>query len=129
RGRTGRARVLRLRVSQEHHRRYKAMKLPLQIVFRHLDPSDAIEAKVRERAEQLERYADDIMSCRVVVEAAHKPRHRGRLYHVRVDLKVPGAEIVASREPEMDHAHEDVYVAIRDAFDAARRRLEDYERR
>lgn len=105
------------------------MKLPLQIVFRNLDPSDAIEAKVRERAELLERYADDVMSCRVVIEASHKHRHKGHLYHVRIDLKVPGAEIVASREPELDHAHEDVYVAIRDAFDALRRRLEDYERR
>ncbi|BAU48418.1 raiA ribosome-associated inhibitor A [Sulfurifustis variabilis] len=105
------------------------MKLPLQIVFRNLDPSDAIEAKVRERAERLERYADDVMSCRVVVEAEHKHRHQGHLYHVRVDLKVPGAELVASREPELNHAHEDVYVAIRDAFDAVRRRLEDHERR
>lgn len=105
------------------------MKLPLQIVFRNLDPSDAIEAKVRERAERLERYADDVMSCRVVVEAEHKHHHQGHLYHVRVDLKVPGAELVASREPELNHSHEDVYVAIRDAFDAVRRKLEDYERR
>jgi ribosomal subunit interface protein len=105
------------------------MKLPLQVVFRNLDPSDAIEAKVRERAERLDRYADDVMSCRVVVEAEHKHRHQGHLYHVRVDLKVPGAELVASREPELNHSHEDVYVAIRDAFDAIRRKLEDYERR
>jgi ribosomal subunit interface protein len=104
------------------------MKLPLQIVFRNLDPSDAIEAKVRERAEKLEHFSKEIMSCRVVVEAHHKHQHKGNLYHVRVDVKVPGAEFVASREPAEHQAHEDVYVAVRDAFDAVRRQLEDHER-
>jgi ribosomal subunit interface protein len=105
------------------------MKLPLEIVFRNLEPSDAIEAKVRERAEKLESFYADIMSCRVAVEARHKHHHKGNLYHVRVDLTVPGAELVASREPKEHHAHEDVYVAIRDAFDAVRRQVEDYARR
>lgn len=105
------------------------MKLPLQVTFRNMAPSDTIEANIRERALKLEQYADDIMSCRVVVEPEHKHKHQGQIYGVRVDLKVPGAEVVANREPELNHAHEDVYVAIRDAFDAVRRRLEDYERR
>lgn len=105
------------------------MILPLQVVFRNMPRSDAIEAKIRDRAEKLDRYTDDLMSCRVVVEPAHKHRHKGKLYHVRVDVKARGAELVASREPELDHAHEDVYVAIRDAFDAVRRRIEDYARR
>lgn len=105
------------------------MKLPLQVVFRNMEASAAVEAKICERAEQLERSYDRIMSCRVVVEAHHKHHHQGNLYHVRVDLKVPEAEIVASREPDEHHAHEDVFVAVRDAFDAVRRRLEDYARR
>ena len=105
------------------------MELPLEIVFRNLEPSEAIEARVRERAEKLEKFYKDIMSCRVVVEAGHKHHHKGNLYHVRVDLKVPSAELVASREPQDHHAHEDVYVAIRDSFDAMRRQLEDYSRR
>lgn len=105
------------------------MKLPLQVVFRNMGPSDAVEAKVRERAAQLDRFYEHVMSCRVVVEAHHKHHHQGNLYHVRVDLKVPDGEIVASRDPVGHHAHEDVYVAIRDAFDAARRQLEDYVRR
>ena len=105
------------------------MKLPLQVVFRNMEASAAVEAKIRERAEQLERLYDQIMSCRVVVEAHHKHHHQGNLYHARVDLKVPEAEIVASREPDEHHAHEDVFVAVRDAFDAVRRRLEDYARR
>ncbi|HYA38908.1 MAG TPA: HPF/RaiA family ribosome-associated protein [Candidatus Methylomirabilis sp.] len=105
------------------------MKLPLQVVFRNMGSSDVIEAAVRERAAKLERFYDYIMSCRVVVELHHRHHHQGNLYHVRVDLKVPGEEIVASRAPAEHHAHEDVYVAIRDAFDAVLRRLEDYVRR
>ncbi|GMR18067.1 MAG: HPF/RaiA family ribosome-associated protein [Gammaproteobacteria bacterium] len=105
------------------------MKLPLQVEFRNLKSSDAIEAKVRERADKLGNFSDDIMSCRVVIEAHHKHHHKGNLYHVRVDLKVPNAELVANRDPGEHQAHEDVYVAIRDAFDAMRRQLEDYVRR
>jgi len=105
------------------------MKLPLQVVFRNMEPSAAIEAAVRERAGKLDQFYEHIMSCRVVIELHHRHHHQGNIYHVRVDVKVPEAEIVASREPAEHHAHEDVYVAIRDAFNAVRRRLEDYIRR
>ncbi|OGI43057.1 MAG: 30S ribosomal protein S30 [Candidatus Muproteobacteria bacterium RBG_16_64_11] len=105
------------------------MKLPLQVVFRNMAASAAVEAKIRERAEQLDRIYEHIMSCRVIVEAHHKHHHQGNLYHARIDLKVPDTEIVASREPDEHHAHEDVFVAVRDAFDAVGRRLEDYARR
>ena len=105
------------------------MKLPLQITFRNMEPSAAMEQNIRERAEKLDLFYDQIMSCRVMVEAQHKHHHQGNTYHVRIDLKVPGEEIAVSRDPGKDHAHEDVYVAIRDAFDAARRQLEDYGRR
>ncbi len=69
------------------------------------------------------------MACRVVVETPHRRHHQGMLYHVRIDLTVPGGELALSREPAAHHAHEDVFVAIRDAFDAAVRQLEDYVRR
>ena len=105
------------------------MQLPLQISFRDIPPSAAVEAKIRERADKLERYYDRIMGCRVVVEAPHGRHHQGKLFHVRVDLTVPGSELVVSREPAQHHAHEDVFVAIRDAFDAAQRQLADYARR
>lgn len=104
------------------------MQLPLQITFRHVDPSPALEAKIRERAEKLDRFADQIMGCRVVIEAPHKHRHKGNLYRVRIDITVRGEELVVSREPEQHQAHEDPYVAVRDAFDAARRLLEDHVR-
>lgn len=104
------------------------MQLPLQITFRNMDPSEAVEARIRERAEKLDRFASHIMSCRVIVEAPHKHHHKGTLYQVLIDITVPGKELVVSRAPHDNHAHEDVYVAVRDAFDAARRQLEDYTR-
>lgn len=105
------------------------MQIPLQITFRDMAPSPAIEARIRERALELERFYDRITRCHVVVHAPHRRHHQGTLFNVRVDLTVPGAELVVNREPSEHHAHEDVYVAIRDAFDAARRQLEDYARR
>jgi ribosomal subunit interface protein len=105
------------------------MQTPLQISFRHMDTSDAVEARIRSRIEELERFFDRIISCRVVVECRHPRQHQGNLFRVRVDLKVPGHEIVVGRDPEAHHAHEDVHVAIRDAFDAARRLLEDHIRK
>ena len=105
------------------------MQLPLQITFRHMDPSDAVAARIQERAAELERFFDRIVSCRVIVECRHPRHQQGNLFQVRVDLKVPGNEIAVGRDPAAHHAHEDVYVAIRDAFDAARRLLEDHVRR
>jgi len=105
------------------------MQLPVQITFRDIEPSDFIEARIREKVAKLEEFYDRITGCRVVVEARHRRHHKGRLYTVRVDLTVPGGEIVVNRESELDHAHEDVYVAIRDAFKAARRQLQDHVRR
>ena len=105
------------------------MQLPLQVTFRHMDASDAMEANIRERVAELDKFFDQIMSCRVVVEASHKHHQQGNLYHVRIDLKVPGEELVVSRAPDEHHAHGDAYVAIRDAFDSVRRQLEDYARK
>lgn len=105
------------------------MQIPLQISFRGMEPSEAVEANVREKAEKLDHYFDRIMGCRVMVEAHHHHHHKGSIYHVRIDITVPGHELVVSREPTEHQSHEDVYVAIRDAFDAAKRQLEDHARR
>ena len=104
------------------------MQAPLQITFRHMDSSEAVAARIRERAGELERFSDRIISCRVVVECRHPRRRQGNLFRIRVDLKIPGREIAVGRDPAAHHSHEDVYVAIRDAFDAARRVLEDHVR-
>ncbi len=101
------------------------MKVVLQVTFRDMPRSDAVEAEIRRRAEKLEEFCDRIMSCRVTVETPAAHKHQGKLFSVHVDVKVPGEEIASTRR----HEHEDVYVAIRDAFDAVRRRLEDYVRR
>jgi ribosomal subunit interface protein len=105
------------------------MQLPLQITFRNVTPSDAIDAKIRERAAKLDTYYDRITGCHVLVEAPHRHHHQGKLFHVRIDVILPGTELIVNRAPMEHHAHEDVFVAIRDAFDAARRQLEDYARR
>lgn len=104
------------------------MQTPLQIQFRNLEPSTFIEAAARKRAATLERFVDDIISCRVTIEAPHQKQHHGNLYNVSVDVRVPGKEVVVSRSPDDDHAFEDVYVAMRDAFDATRRQLQDFQR-
>lgn len=104
------------------------MQLPLQITFRNMTSSPAVEAHIRERAEALDRFFGRIIACRVVVEARAHHHRKGKLYHLRVDLTVPGREIVVKRDPSEHHAHEDILVAVRDAFDAARRQLEDHAR-
>jgi cold shock CspA family protein/ribosome-associated translation inhibitor RaiA len=101
--------------------------IPLQITWRGLASSAAVEADIRERAGKLESFYDHIVSCRVVVEAPHH-QHQGNLFHVTIDIKVPGKEIVVGRGPAARQAHEDMYVALRDAFDAAKRQLQDYSR-
>ncbi|MGH7828995.1 MAG: HPF/RaiA family ribosome-associated protein [Candidatus Binatia bacterium] len=126
------------------------MKIPLQVTFRNMPSSKAVEAAIREKAAKLDQFYDKIMGCRVIVEAPHRRHHKGKRYHVRIDLTVPRGELVIkrepkriaeapSREPEGEPAetrepskygaHDDIYVAVRDAFDAARRKLQDYARR
>jgi len=104
------------------------MRLPLQITFRHMDPSPALEARIRQRAEELDQFFARITSCRVVVECRHMRHQQGKLFEVRIDLTAPGGAIVVGRDSGANHAHEDAHVAVRDAFDAARRRLEDHAR-
>jgi ribosomal subunit interface protein len=100
------------------------MKIPMQVTFRDMPSSDAVETRIREKAEKLGHFYDHIMGCRVVVEMPQRHKHQGKLHSVRIDLTVPGAELVANHTQ-----HEDVYVAIRDAFTAITRQLEDYVHR
>ena len=104
------------------------MAFPLHITFRSMDPSTALEARIGELAQRLERFSSHIGRCNVVIEVPHKHGHKGHLYEVHIELTVPGGEVVASHEHRAKHSHEDVYVALRDAFNAVRRQLEDRER-
>lgn len=105
------------------------MTIPLQITFKDMDHSAALEARIREKAAQLERFEGDIMRCHVTVEAPHRHHHQGRLYQTHIEVFVPRGEVVVVRTGTQDHAHEDPYVSVRDAFSAAVRQLEDHVRR
>ena len=105
------------------------MQLPLQIAFRHMEPNDALEAIVREKAAKLDTFGEHIMSCRVVVQPAGKHHLHGNLYEVRLDIKLPQGEIAVTHEPSEHTEYKEMTVALRDAFDSARRQLEDYVRR
>ncbi len=102
------------------------MLLPVEVTFRHMSPSESLEAIVREHAAKLDHFYSRITSCRVMVEVLHQRHVKGSVFHVRVDVTVPGAELVASSEPPPQHFHEDVHIAIRDAFDRMRRELQDH---
>lgn len=107
------------------------MQVPPQITFEGgLDASEALKARIEREVLKLERFHDRIISCRVAVIGRSGRRRHGDLYQVRLQLTLPGdGEIVIDRNPGPDHAHEDAYVAVRDAFNAARRRLQDRQRR
>ena len=105
------------------------MKIPLQISFSNMTPSDAVRARIEELANKLDRFNEHIMGCRVVVRAPNRRQRTGKLYHVSIDVTLPGHEIAVNRTSPQHQAHEDVYVAIRDAFDAGKRQLEEHARK
>lgn len=125
------------------------MILPLQISYRNFEQTPEAEQWVREEAAKLDKYYDRITSCRVAIEIPHAHREWGRTYHVRIDLGVPGEELVALHEPALvqskrltssrrlskktesdaEEAYKDLHLAIRTAFKAIRRQLQDYVRR
>ncbi|HXC61575.1 MAG TPA: HPF/RaiA family ribosome-associated protein, partial [Nitrospiria bacterium] len=111
-----------------HDERSKAqvitMELPLQITVRNVSVSEAVMDDIRNKAVKLGHFSDNIIGCRVTVDGPHRHHHQGVLYNILIALAVRGAELVVKRQP-----NEDIYVAIRDAFDAVHQKLENYERR
>ena len=119
------------------------MSIPVDIRFRNLRRSSLIEDDIRRRAEKLHAYCGDISSCHVVVEVPHRHHGKGHRYHVRIDLTAPGTEIAVAHASslrgvgvqarlkalEIDAMRIDVQLVVREAFEAARRRLQDYARR
>jgi ribosome-associated translation inhibitor RaiA len=105
------------------------MLLPVQVTFRHMEPSAAVEARARELATRLERFYDPITSCRIVFDTPPAHRSKGGPFSVRIDVTVPGGELFATSDNEPEAPHTDAYVAMRDAFEDIRRQLEDYARR
>lgn len=123
------------------------MKLPPTVTFRGFSPSPALEDDIRKHVAKLETYFASIMGCRVLVELVQRHHRAGNRYHVRIDLTVPGDEIVVAHEAslraaaqdlgtekitkasELDGERKHARVAVREAFDVARRRLQDFARR
>jgi cold shock CspA family protein len=123
------------------------MQSPLQITFRNMTPSTTIEEWIRDEADKLDIFYNRVMGCRVAIEVPHRHHRKGSPYHIRIDLTVPGEEIVVKREPSLSHRarqlgetaikkhlevktpHKNLRKAINDAFRAAGRRLQDYARR
>lgn len=104
------------------------MQTPLQITYRDIAPSDAVESYVRTRADKLQRFAGRMTGCHVTLEVPHKHKRHGHHHRVRIEMVVPGAELVVTRDPAARKDHEDLYASIDAAFDEAQRRLEDHSR-
>ena len=102
------------------------MKIPLQITYRGFPSSDALSHVIREEADKLEEFFDRITSCRVVVDQPHTHHRKGKHFHVRVDITVPGQELVAGRDPAEHESFEDPFVAVGESFKAVRAMLQRY---
>ena len=105
------------------------MQIPPEIAFRGVPRSPAIDAAIEGGIAQLEEIHDRLTSCRIVVELPHRRHRQGNLYRVRIDLTLPGAEIVVSRQPPEHTNNEEAVAAISEAFDTARMRLLEHERK
>lgn len=105
------------------------MAKPVEIVFRNTERSAAVEETVRERAQGLTKAYDRLMSCRVVVEKLGRNQPKGSQFRARIDLKLPGQMLVVGRAAASNPTHDDVYQAVRQAFEAAERRLQNFARR
>jgi ribosomal subunit interface protein len=102
------------------------MAAPVQITFRDISPSPTIAQHVERRAAKLETLYERLVNCHVVVEEPHRHSRQGKKFHVRVDMHVPGKELVVTRNPE--DSKEDLHAAIDDAFGEAERVLEEHAR-
>jgi ribosome-associated translation inhibitor RaiA/cold shock CspA family protein len=108
------------------------MEIPAEITFHNMPASPALEADIRERVGKLERLYNRLVGCRVSVEHLHRRHQTGNVYEVHIELRVPGEDVVVSREPH--HAKDrytdpDVGIAVRSAFKTAERRLLDFKQK
>lgn len=107
---------------QDVHRKLRGLDmLPVQITIRDLPSSAVLDTHIRAKSAKLQQFYSNITSCRVVIEFAQKHKHNGKLFNVRIDVTVPGKEMVVTKK-----SNEDVYIALRDAFNALTRQLDNY---
>lgn len=102
------------------------MQIPLQITFRNMEASEPLESYIRERAAKLDSICENMVGCRVVVEAPPKHQRKGGLFHASIDITLPKETIVINREPDLHKSYHDAHVVVRDVFDTAQRKLRDF---
>ena len=100
-----------------------------QVVFHNIDQTDAIADAVQKRIQKLERYCDEIIAGRVVLDSPHNNHNKGKVYSVGLEIHTPIKEVRVNQEQHDNHAREDLYVAIRDAFNAAERQLKSIDKK
>jgi cold shock CspA family protein/ribosome-associated translation inhibitor RaiA len=102
------------------------MQVPLEITYRNVQKTEAIENLITERITKLEKVCDYIVSCRVAVEAPQQHQQTGNPFRVRIDIRVPKEhELVIKRESSQGNVHGTLPQTLRDAFDAAQRQLKE----
>ena len=101
----------------------------IQVVFHNIEQSDALSGAVQKRIEKLERYCNQIIGGRVVLDCPHNNHHKGKVYSVGLEIHTPVLEVRVNQDQHDNHAHEDLYVAIRDAFNAAERQLKSVDKK
>jgi ribosomal subunit interface protein len=106
------------------------MDIPLEISFHNTEPSEALEKKIRDRVNRLHRYFARINSCRVAVEVPHRSAaQQPQAFHIRIETRVPTKELVVSHDPGRRYDHFNANLAVRDAFEAMERQLEEHSRK
>lgn len=105
------------------------MTFPVRVTWKHHDPSPGVETFINDQAERLGRFAEDILDCHVTVETPHNHKEHGNHYVVAVDVRTPGKEFVAKRDPRDDDRHTDLHATIKDAFEAMRSQLQHHHGR
>ena len=97
------------------------MQQEVQVTFHNIEHSDAIESDIRNRVEKLSALYNRMIGCRVVVDSPHRNHAKGKTYSIKIEMALPGQELVVNREPVGDFQH-----AVSEAFDVAKRRLKDF---
>ena len=108
------------------------MDIPVEIAFHNTPSSPRLESEIRDRVGKLDRLYHHLIGCRVSVERLHRRHQNGNLFEVHIEMRVPGEEIVVTREPHRARekfADPDIGIALRNAFKAAERRLLDYKQK
>lgn len=101
----------------------------IQVVFHNIEQSEALLDAVNKRIEKLERYCSQIIGGRVVLDSPHNNHHKGKVYSVGLEVHTPQLEVRVNQDQHDNHAHEDLYIAIRDAFNVAERQLKSVDKK